>query len=127
MTRARRTCVTWPVAVGVLACAFAAHPVAAQELVPITDEILNHPADEDWPQYRRTHDNWAHSPLTQIDSENVGFLQLAWSRAIEPGPMEMTPLVYRGVMYLVHPTDRVDAGALGASPSPRAVVLCTTT
>jgi len=101
--------VTWPVAVGVLACAFAAHAVAAQEFVPITDEILNRPSDEDWPQYRRTHDNWAHSPLTQIDRENVGFLQLAWSRAIEPGPMEMTPLVYRGVMYLVHPTDRVEA------------------
>jgi alcohol dehydrogenase (cytochrome c) len=95
--------------VAVLACIVHAPPAVAQQFVPITDEVLNHPSDDDWPQYRRTHDNWAHSPLSQIDRENVEFLQLAWSRAIEPGPMEMTPLVYRGVMYLVHPTDKIEA------------------
>ena len=86
-----------------------AAPLFSQGFVPITDEILNNPADEDWPQYRRTHDNWAHSPLDQIDKDNVGFLQLVWSRAIDPGPMEMTPLVYMGVMYVVHPSSRIEA------------------
>lgn len=84
-------------------------PARSQEFNPITDEILNRPSDDDWPQYRRTHDNWAHSPLAQIDRENVGSLQLAWSRAIQPGSMEMTPLVYMGVMYLVHPSSRIEA------------------
>ena len=69
-----------------LLCCLAANGLVAQEFVPITDEILNHPSDDDWPQYRRTHDAWAHSPLTQIDQENVELLQLAWSRAI--GPVE---------------------------------------
>lgn len=84
-------------------------PARSQAFIPITDEILNRPSDDDWPQYRRTHDNWAHSPLDQIDRENVGSLQLAWSRAIQPGSMEMTPLVYMGVMYLVHPSSRIEA------------------
>jgi alcohol dehydrogenase (cytochrome c) len=99
----------WSMAAGVVVGVLAAPPLRAQEFVPITDEVLNHPSDDDWPQYRRTHDAWAHSPLTQIDKENVGFLQLAWSRAIGTGSMEMTPLVYRGVMYLVHPNDRIEA------------------
>src|SRR5688572_24199780 len=87
----------------------ATEELVGQDFVPVTDAVLNHPSDNDWPQYRRTHDNWAHSPLTQISRDNVEFLQLAWSRAIQPGPMEMTPLVYRGVMYLVHPSSRVEA------------------
>jgi len=110
MTRATlRTVAARPILAGALACAWTGHPVLAQDFVPITDEILNHPSDADWPQYRRTHDAWAHSPLAQIDQDNVEFLQLAWSRAIGPGTMEMTPLVYRGVMYLVHPNDRIEA------------------
>ncbi len=83
--------------------------LGAQDFVPVTDEVLNRPSDADWPQYRRTHDNWAHSPLDQITPENVSALQLVWSRAIQPGPMEMTPLVYMGVMYVVHPSSRVEA------------------
>ena len=88
-------------------------PLVAQSaervFTPVNAEVLNRPAADDWPQYRRTYDNWAHSPLDQIDRGNVEFLQLAWSRAIQPGPMEMTPLVYMGVMYLVHPSSRVEA------------------
>src|SRR5687767_7790303 len=83
--------------------------VASQEFVPVTDAVLNDPSDGDWPQYRRTHNSWAHSPLTQINRENVEYLQLAWSRAILPGAMEMTPLVYQGVMYLVHPASKIEA------------------
>ncbi len=88
-------------------------PLVAQSaervFTPVSAEVLNRPAADDWPQYRRTHDNWAHSPLDQIDRGNVELLQLAWPRAIQPGPMEMTPLVYMGVMYLVHPSSRVEA------------------
>jgi alcohol dehydrogenase (cytochrome c) len=75
----------------------------------ITDEILNKPSDADWPQYRRTHANWGFSPLDQIDKRNVSELRLVWSRAIRPGTMEMTPLVYQGVMYIVHPASVVEA------------------
>jgi alcohol dehydrogenase (cytochrome c) len=105
----RKAQVARSVALSLLVCVAAPRLAVAQTFVPITDEILNHPSDDDWPQYRRTHDAWAHSPLAQIDKENVGFLQLAWSRAIGPGSMEMTPLVYGGVMYLVHPNDRIEA------------------
>jgi len=79
------------------------------DFVSITDEILNNPDDADWPQYRRTHNNWAFSPLDQVNRDNVEFLQLAWSRTVGAGRIESTPLVYDGVMYIVHPNSVVEA------------------
>lgn len=101
--------ISWPMLVLGVIWGSVPQLLVAEEFVPITAEILNDPSDGDWPQFRRTHDNWAHSPLDKINKDNVEFLQLAWSRALDPGPMEMTPLVYMGVMYLVHPFSRIEA------------------
>ena len=35
--------------------------------VPVTDAMLENPADEDWLTWRRTTDSWGYSPLDQID------------------------------------------------------------
>ena len=40
---------------------------------------------------------------------NVRDLQLVWSRAMEPGINQATPLVYNGVMYLGNPGDVIQA------------------
>ncbi len=77
--------------------------------VAVTAEMLESPPPQDWLMYRRTYDGWAHSPLDQIDRDNVGQLRLAWSRAMEPGGQYTTPLVHRGVMYIAHPGDVVQA------------------
>ena len=76
---------------------------------PVTDEMLRNPPPADWLQSRRTYDGWSYSPLDQINRQNVGQLQLAWSWAMLPGNQQTTPLVHDGVMYLVNPGSAVQA------------------
>jgi len=76
---------------------------------PVTDEVLRNPSDADWLQWRRTYDGWAYSPLDQIDRDNVGSLQLVWSRALTAGGVELIPLVHDGVMYIPHPGSVIEA------------------
>src|SRR5690625_1732429 len=82
---------------------------SVEDFAPITDEYLANPSDADWPMYRRTFDLWGYSPLDQIDKDNVDQLQLMWSRAMEPGSNEGTPIVYDGIMYLANPNDVIQA------------------
>ncbi len=76
---------------------------------PVTDEMLRNPSPSDWLHSRRTYDAWSYSPLNQINQQNVGQLQLAWSWAMQPGNQQTTPLVYNGVMYLANPGSTVQA------------------
>ena len=100
-----------PGAAVVLFFALAPLPAATQErpFETVTDEVLRNPSDGDWLQWRRTYDGWGYSPLDQIDRDNVGTLRLAWSRALNPGGVELIPLVYDGVMYIPHPGGVVEA------------------
>ena len=70
---------------------------------PVTDAVLQNPPASDWLHFRRTYDGWGYSPLDQINRQNVGQLQLAWSWAMQPGNQQATPLVHDGVMYLANP------------------------
>jgi alcohol dehydrogenase (cytochrome c) len=86
--------------------------VAAQtraEFVPVTDAMLQNPDPADWLMWRRTLDSWGHSPLSEIDRENVADLKMVWTRALGPGLQEGTPLVYDGVMYFPNPSDLIQA------------------
>src|SRR5881628_379228 len=76
---------------------------------PVTDAMLRAPKAEDWLLYRGNYQGWGYSPLEQINKGNVKNLQLVWSRVMEPGINEMTPLVYNGVMYLGNPGDVIQA------------------
>lgn len=76
---------------------------------PVTDEMLVSPEPQDWLMYRRTYDSWAYSPLEQVDRDNVGRLELAWSRAMTSGRQYITPLAYRGVLYVESPRDILQA------------------
>ena len=89
-----------------------ADPARAQpspDFVPVTDEMLQDPAPGDWLMWRRTLDSWGYSPLQQIDRDNVSDLRLVWSRGLDPGKQEGTPLVYKGVMYMPNPSDVIQA------------------
>ena len=79
------------------------------ESVPVTDAMLQNPAPEDWLMWRRTLNGWGYSPLDQITTENVGDLQLVWSRALTDGRQQGTPLVYDGVLYMPNPRDVIQA------------------
>jgi len=86
-------------------------PVTAQiaNVSPVTDATLSNPLESDWIHWRRTQDGWGHSPLDEINRENVGSLQMAWSWALEPGTQQTTPLVHDGVMYLASPGNVIHA------------------
>jgi quinohemoprotein ethanol dehydrogenase len=54
----------------------------------------------DWPGYGRTFGHQHYSPLRQIDARNVGRLELAWSRNLEPLRNTATePIEIGGVLY----------------------------
>jgi len=77
------------------------------------------PSDSDWPSYGRTPYGDRHSPLTQITPNNVSKLEVAWRfhtgegapefKTRAPTALEVTPLVFRGTMYLSTPLGRVFA------------------
>src|SRR5213593_3337411 len=77
---------------------------------PVTEAMLRNPTSGDWLNWRRTDNAWGYSPLDQINRQNVGQLQLAWSWAMDDtGANEMTPLVYDGIMYLPNPRGVIQA------------------
>jgi len=73
----------------------------------------------EWPSYGRTQAGDRHSPLDQITPENVSKLEVAWRfhtgegapefKTRAPTALEVTPLVFRGTMYLSTPLGRVFA------------------
>ncbi|MDQ6690718.1 MAG: PQQ-binding-like beta-propeller repeat protein, partial [Gemmatimonadota bacterium] len=75
--------------------------------------------DSDWAWYGRTPYGDRHSPLKQIDTGNVSRLTVAWRfhtgeaapqfKTSAPTALEVTPLVFRGTMYLSTPLGRVFA------------------
>ena len=77
---------------------------------PVTEAMLRNPAPGDWLNWRRTDNAWGYSPLDQINRQNAGQLQLAWSWAMDDtGAQEATPLVYNGIMYLPNPRGVIQA------------------
>ena len=54
----------------------------------------------DWPSFGRDAGAQRYSPLTQINKQNVGRLQQAWSFDTGARDLQVTPLVINGVMYL---------------------------
>jgi quinoprotein glucose dehydrogenase len=79
----------------------------------------NSASESDWPSYGRTAYGDRHSPLLQIDTGNVSKLEVAWRfhtgegapdfKTRLPTALEVTPLVFRGTMYLSTPLGRVFA------------------
>ena len=82
---------------------------AVPNFVPVTDQTMRVPKPEDWLIHRGNYQAWGYSPLDQINKANVKNLQLVWSRGMEPGTNEATPLVYNGVMYVGNPGDVIQA------------------
>src|SRR5436309_15877681 len=67
------------------------------------------PDPADWLHISRTYNQHRFSPLTQINKSNVAQLRMAWSRGLPAGTQESTPVVYRGVMYVMAPGASIQA------------------
>lgn len=77
--------------------------------VPVTDAMLENPDPADWPMHRRSYDAHSYSPLDQIDTNNVGQLNLEWVWNMHEGDSEPAPLVYNGIVYLINPGNVIQA------------------
>ena len=85
--------------------AFAQPPAQPAKAIPPTDAALRAAAPAEWLNYGRDYAETHYSPLAQITAANVANLKPAWtfdlSAAGSPtGPLEATPLVSNGVMYV---------------------------
>jgi alcohol dehydrogenase (cytochrome c) len=78
----------------------AARKVKLDALSPVTQAMLENPADSDWLSWRRTYLADGFSNLSQINGRNVGTLQLAWSWNLPTSQNQMTPLIHDGVMFV---------------------------
>ncbi|MFT6824053.1 MAG: PQQ-dependent dehydrogenase (methanol/ethanol family) [Pseudohongiellaceae bacterium] len=83
--------------------------LAQDDFVLVTDAMLQNPADSDWLMWRRTLDSWGYSPLDQIDRSNVDQLRMVWTRDLEIGTGEITPLAYNGILYVPQANDVIQA------------------
>jgi PQQ-dependent dehydrogenase (methanol/ethanol family) len=112
MLRAARLCAAAASFVVIVAAALppaANAQVNAANLTPVTDAMLANPDPADWLMWRRTLDNWGYSPLDQVNRRNVAQLRLVWSRPLNAGDQEGTPLVHDGIMFFPNPNDVTQA------------------
>jgi alcohol dehydrogenase (cytochrome c) len=70
------------------------------DMTPVTDAMLQHPADGDWLLWRRTYQSISFSPLKQIGTTNVHDLGVAWTLTLPVSANEITPLVHDGVLFV---------------------------
>ena len=84
-------------------------PEKLKGFVPVTDDMLLRPRPENWISFRNGYNLWGYSSLNQIHAGNVRDLRLVWSRAMQPGPQEIEPIVYDGIMFLANSEDIVQA------------------
>jgi putative heme-binding domain-containing protein len=66
-------------------------------------EALLHPRSGEWPSHYGTLNGNRYSALKQIDTTNAARLQLQWVFPIQYEPLETTPLVAGGMMFVTGP------------------------
>ena len=49
----------------------------------VTDDMLHNAPQGEWLNWRGGDNSWGYSPLEQIDTDNVGQMQLVWSWALD--------------------------------------------
>ena len=75
----------------------------------VTEAMLSAPPPGEWLNWRRTRTGAGDSPLDQVNVANVRSLRLAWSFALPDGPLETTPLIHDGTMFVLSPGGRLRA------------------
>jgi alcohol dehydrogenase (cytochrome c) len=62
-----------------------------------------------WLTYSGSYASWRYSALDEIRPDNVAELRVQWVYQTAPGPVETTPVVADGIMYLTEPPSTVAA------------------
>ena len=84
-------------------------PARFTNYTPVTEQMLDDPAPENWLTWRRSHKGQGYSPLSQIDTSNVGQLHVVWSQPLPAGDTMDEPIVRDGVLYVFGYGDTVMA------------------
>ncbi len=67
-------------------------PGTVEKYTPVTEEMLLNPPAADWLMHYQNYSGWSHSPLKQINAQNVKNLQLRWVWSMEDGErQQITP------------------------------------
>jgi alcohol dehydrogenase (cytochrome c) len=85
---------------------------SASALTPSPEEFLNAAGDTaNWILPAKSYSGNHYTPATQIAPDNVAGLHVAWQFKItdDEGPMEVSPIVYNGTMYVTTAHDHVFA------------------
>jgi len=82
---------------------------AVEGFRPVRPAELADPPAEDWLHWRGNPGSWGYSELDQIDKDNVGNLQLAWSWGMGEGTSQQAPIVRDGILYLSNPGNVIQA------------------
>ncbi|HET7083789.1 MAG TPA: PQQ-binding-like beta-propeller repeat protein [Rhizomicrobium sp.] len=76
-------------------------PGTVEKYTPVTEEMLLNPPANDWLMHYQNYAGWSHSPLKQINTQNVKDLQLRWVWSMDDGErQQITPMVHDGVMFI---------------------------
>jgi glucose dehydrogenase len=84
----------------------------------LTPVVLAQQQALDWARYNGVPGNWNYSPQTQLNKENIKYLEIKWAFPIPPASVGdpyfsgsegvvHTPLIYKGVAYFVTNWHRV--------------------
>lgn len=85
-----------------------AAPVTGE--VAVSDAQMHAPDDKDWLLYGRTYDHQRFSPISDVTRDNVKKLRpVAIIQTGILGPLEVSPIVVNGVMFIVTANDHVRA------------------
>lgn len=91
------------------AIAISSFAVTAQaEYNAVTDARLANPEPGNWLQWRGNYEGWGHSPLNQIDADNVKELVPVWSYStgVTEGH-QAPPMVNDGMMFVATPQNQI--------------------
>ena len=76
-------------------------PGTVAKYTPVTEEMLLNPPANDWLMHYQNYAGWSHSPLKQLNTQNVQNLQLRWVWSLDDGErQQITPMVHDGVMFI---------------------------
>ncbi|MDJ0935599.1 MAG: PQQ-dependent dehydrogenase, methanol/ethanol family [Kiloniellales bacterium] len=82
----------------------------AENYNPVTDARLANPEPHNWLSWRGNYEGWGHSPLSQINADNVKDLVPVWSfsTGVTEGH-QAPPMVNDGMMFVSTPQNQVIA------------------
>jgi alcohol dehydrogenase (cytochrome c) len=100
-----------PAVFGLVAAVASGAGNARAQTTPSPQEFLNAASDNaNWILPAKSYTGNHYTNATQISTTNVSGLQLAWKFTVDDsGPMEVSPIVYNGTMYVTSAHDHVYA------------------